>query len=109
MRELVHAFFRERSIVNHHIASFNDFLASEDNLNSRMQGIVDSLRAMVDDERRGIIKLDEDRTDGRKVEIHFGRRTDDNGRIPLDAKPTIHVKLVDVKEANVSSKYMNTI
>lgn len=103
MRELVHAFFRERSIVNHHIASFNDFLASEDNLNSRMQGIVDSLRAMVDDERRGIIKLDEDRTDGRKVEIHFGRRTDDNGRIPLDAKPTIHVKLPEVKEANGAS------
>lgn len=100
MRELVHAFFKERSIVNHHIASFNDFLATEDNQDSRMQRIVDSLRAMVDDERRGVVKLDEDRTDGRQIEIRFGRRPDENGRIPPDAKPTVHVKLPEVKEAN---------
>ena len=33
MRELVESFFRERSIVNHHIASFNDFLPTIDNPN----------------------------------------------------------------------------
>ncbi len=103
MRELVESFFKERSIVNHHIASFNDFLASEDNPNSRMQGIVDSLRASLEDERRGIIKLDEDRTEGRLVEIRFGRRTDDRGRTSAEAKPTIHVKLPEVKEANGAS------
>jgi len=36
MRELVDAFYRERSIVNHQIASYNDFL------NRRLQNIVDS-------------------------------------------------------------------
>ncbi len=103
MRDLVESFFKERSIVNHHISSFNDFLASEDNPNSRMQGIVDSLRASLEDERRGIIKLDEDRTEGRVVEIRFGRRTDDRGRVSSESKPTIHVKLPEVKEANGAS------
>src|SRR5205809_526072 len=68
MRELIDAFFRERSIVNHHIASFNDFLPTIDNPNSRMQRIVDNLRSSPEDERRGIIKLDEDRTDGDVIE-----------------------------------------
>ncbi|RLF27532.1 MAG: DNA-directed RNA polymerase subunit B [Thermoplasmata archaeon] len=36
MRELVDAFYRERSIVNHQIASYNDFL------NRRLQNIVDT-------------------------------------------------------------------
>jgi DNA-directed RNA polymerase subunit B len=36
MRELVDAFYRERSIVNHQIASYNDFL------DRRLQNIVDS-------------------------------------------------------------------
>ena len=41
MREIVEGFFRERSIVNHHIASYNDFLPTIDHPNSRMQKIVD--------------------------------------------------------------------
>jgi len=36
MRELVDAFYRDRSIVNHQIASYNDFL------DNRLQKIVDS-------------------------------------------------------------------
>ena len=36
MRELVDAFYKDRSIVNHQIASYNDFL------NRRLQNIVDS-------------------------------------------------------------------
>ena len=36
MRELVDTFYRERSIVNHQIASYNDFLER------RLQGIIDS-------------------------------------------------------------------
>jgi len=69
MRELVEAFFRERSIVNHHIASFNDFLPTIDNPSSRMQKIVDSMRSSPEDDRRGIFKLDEDRTEGDIIEI----------------------------------------
>lgn len=58
MRELVEAFFRDRSIVNHQIASFNDFLPTPDNPNSRMQRIIDNLRVGDDDTERGVIKLD---------------------------------------------------
>src|SRR5438094_2266361 len=100
MRELVEAFFRERSIVNHHIASFNDFLPTIDNPNSRMQRIVDSMRSSPEDDRRGIFKLDEDRTEGDIIEIRIGRRRDDRGRADLDAKPTISVGTPIVKEAN---------
>src|SRR5881397_3374126 len=98
MRELIDAFFRERSIVNHHIASFNDFLPTIDNPNSRMQRIVDNLRSSPEDERRGIIKLDEDR---------IGRKRDDRGRIDLEAKPTITLGLPVVKEANGATHPLN--
>src|SRR6266571_3942942 len=100
MRDLIDAFFRERSIVNHHIASFNDFLPTIDNPNSRMQRIVDNLRSSPEDERRGIIKLDEDRTEGDVIEIRIGRKRDDRGRLELEAKPTITLGLPIVKEAN---------
>src|SRR5439155_202551 len=92
MRELIDAFFRERSIVNHHIASFNDFLPTIDNPSSRMQRIVDSMRSSPEDDRRGVFKLDEDRTEGDIIEIRIGRRRDDRGRADLDAKPTISLE-----------------
>src|SRR5437867_3770725 len=107
MRELIDAFFRERSIVNHHIASFNDFLPTIDNPNSRMQRIVDNLRSSPEDERRGIIKLDEDRTEGDVIEIRIGRKRDDRGRIDLEAKPTITLGLPVVKEANGATHPLN--
>jgi DNA-directed RNA polymerase subunit B len=100
LRELIDAFFRERSIVNHHIASFNDFLPTIDNPSSRMQRIVDNLRAAPEEDRRGIIKLDEDRTEGDVIEIRIGRKRDERGRIDLEAKPTITLGLPVVKEAN---------
>jgi DNA-directed RNA polymerase subunit B len=100
MRDLIDAFFRERSIVNHHIASFDDFLPTIDNPNSRMQRIVDNLRSSPEDDRRGIIKLDEDRTEGDVIEIRIGRKRDERGRIDLEAKPTITLGLPVVKEAN---------
>src|SRR6266480_4352861 len=107
MRELIDAFFRERSIVNHHIASFNDFLPTIDNPNSRMQRIVDNLRSSPEDERRGIIKLDEDRTEGDVIEIRIGRKRDDRGRIDMEAKPTITLGLPVVKEANGATHPLN--
>ena len=60
MRDLVKSYFDESSIVNHHIASFDDFLASPDNPNSRMQKIVDDIKVPTDDAERGIITLDKD-------------------------------------------------
>src|SRR2546428_13677478 len=107
MRELIDAFFRERSIVNHHIASFNDFLPTIDNPNSRMHRIVYNLRSSPEDERRGIIKLDEDRTEGDVIEIRIGRKRDDRGRIDLEAKPTITLGLPIVKEANGATPPLN--
>ena len=82
MRELVEAFFKDRSIVNHHIASYNDFLPTIDNPNSRMQQIVDNIRVSKEESMRGIILLDEDRTDGNAVSVRIGRKMDKNGNIP---------------------------
>jgi DNA-directed RNA polymerase subunit B len=53
MRELVDAFYDERSIVNHHIASYNDFLAH------RLQHVIDHIRIGDDDTaERGIVQTD---------------------------------------------------
>ncbi len=100
MRELVEAFFKERSIVNHHIASFNDFLPTADHVDSRMQRIVDSLRTSLEGDFRGVLKLDEDRTDGDIVTIRFGRKRDETGKIEPGTKPTISIGTPIIKEAN---------
>ena len=100
MRDLVQLYFSEHNIVNHHLSSFNDFLATEDNPNSRMQRIVDDIRVPTDDAVRGIIKLDPERTGGRNLEIRIGRKRDEDGHIDVSARPTIRVGEPYVKEAN---------
>lgn len=101
MRELVETYFRERSIVNHHIASYNDFLPTIDHPNSRMQKIVDNVRASPDESDRGVIRLDPDRTEGKIIEIRIGRRRDEKtGLIDASARPTINVGRPVIKEAN---------
>src|SRR5438876_1201752 len=72
-----------------------------------MQRIVDNLRSSPEDERRGIIKLDEDRTEGDVIEIRIGRKRDERGRIDLEAKPTITLGLPVVKEANGATHPLN--
>src|SRR5438034_1069909 len=72
-----------------------------------MQRIVDNLRSSPEDERRGIIKLDEDRTEGDVIEIRSGRKRDDRGRIDLEAKPTITLGRPVVKEANGATHPLN--
>jgi len=52
MRELVDAFYAERTVVNHHIASFNDFLEH------RLQGIIDNVRIGDEETERGTIQTD---------------------------------------------------
>jgi DNA-directed RNA polymerase subunit B len=104
MRTLVETYFKERSIVNHQIASFDDFLATIDNPNSRMQRIVDSTKASPEDAEGGVFRLDPDRTGGNVIEIRFGRKRDERtGAIDSNAAPTITVARPMIREANGAS------
>ena len=62
MKEIIESFFRERSLVNHQLASYDDCIPSGDNSLSRMEKIVRSIRVGTDeevvDENGGLIKLD---------------------------------------------------
>ncbi len=98
MREIVDAFFRERSIVNHHLASFNDFLPTRDNPNSRMQRIVDDARVSEDSTERGVIRLDVQKT---KSSIYGAGRAparQPRGNVNPSAEPTIFIGAPFVKE-----------
>ena len=111
LRDLVKLYFKDKDIVNHHVESFNDFLANvldsdkrgtekivSENQNSRMQRIVDDIRVPTDDAERGVIKLDPERTNGRDIEIRIGRKKDKNG--VATGEPTIRVHPPEVTEAN---------
>ena len=113
LRDLVKLYFKDKDIVNHHVESFNDFLATvhdsdkagtdkivSENLNSRMQRIVDDIRVPTDDAERGIIKLDPERTNGKDIEIHIGRKRDKNGNILAQSESTIRIHPPEVTEAN---------
>ncbi len=106
MRELVDAFFKERSIVNHHIASYNDFLPALDNLSNRMQLIVDNIRVSRDVSLRGTILLDQDRTDGNEVEVRIGRKRDKDGKVDPHDKATITIGHPVVREANGATNHL---
>jgi DNA-directed RNA polymerase subunit B len=75
MREIVELFFKERSVVNHHLASYNDFLPTHDNPNSRMQRIINSIRIGDVEDERGIIRLDVDKLGEENIDIRLGRIT----------------------------------
>ena len=100
MRDLVKLYFSEHDIVSHHTSSFNDFLATPDNPNSRMQRIVDDIRVPTDDSERGVIRLDPERTGGADVVIRLGRKRDSEGKIDSQAKPTIRIEEPCTAEAN---------
>ena len=62
MQEIIQSFFRERSLVNHQIASFDDCIPTGDGRLSRMEKIVRAIRVGTDEEvdieDGGIINLD---------------------------------------------------
>ena len=62
MQEIIESFFRERSLVNHQLASYNDCIPSTDNQLSRMERIIRNIRVGTDeeiiDDLGGYIKLD---------------------------------------------------
>ncbi len=75
MKEVVEAFFKSRDVINHQLASFNDFLPTHDNPKSRMQRIIDSIRIGEVENERGIIRLDVDKLDEDSIDIKLGRIT----------------------------------
>lgn len=75
MKEVVEAFFKSRNIINHQLASFNDFLPTHDNPKSRMQRIIDSIRIGEVENERGIIRLDIDKLDEDSIDVRLGRIT----------------------------------
>ena len=62
MKEIVESYFRQRSLVNHQLASYNDCIPLGDGSLSRMEKIVRSIRIGEDepiqDDEGGMIKLD---------------------------------------------------
>ncbi len=61
MQEIIEAYFKERSLVNHQVASYDDCIPSSSNRNSRMERIVRGIRVGTDDifedDEGGVIKL----------------------------------------------------
>ena len=62
MQEIIESFFKERSLVNHQLASYNDCIPSTVNQLSRMEKIIRNIRVGTDeeiiDDLGGYIKLD---------------------------------------------------
>ena len=62
MQEIIQSFFKERSLVNHQIASYDDCIPAGDNMLSRMEKIIRNIRVgidgEIDDDEGGFIKLD---------------------------------------------------
>lgn len=104
MREIVRAFFKNRSIVNHHIMSFNDFLPTPDNPNSRMQQIVNSIRVGDVEDEYGIIRLDIDKLDEDSVDIHLGRITVGNPVVKEANGATHELTPMEARLRNVTYK-----
>jgi len=90
MKEIVDAFFKERSIVNHHIVSYNEFIPTPDNPNSGMQMVIDNIR--IGDNPPGEFMLDKTKTGGKEIIIRFGRRSKDD-------EPTVSIGLPEGREA----------
>ncbi len=102
MRELVDAFFKEISVVSHHINSFNDFIATPDNRNSRMQKIIDSISIGYGEDGLGKIRLDPEKVDGEEIIVKFGRDRMEDGRVDPNAEATMRLNRPVVKEASGS-------
>ncbi|MDA1130476.1 MAG: DNA-directed RNA polymerase subunit B [archaeon] len=62
MQEIIQSFFKERSLVNHQLASYNDCIPAGDSTISRMEKIIRNIRVgtdeEIDDDEGGYIKLD---------------------------------------------------
>ena len=93
METIVDVLFK-KSVVNHHIASYNDLIPTPDNPNSVMQEIVDTTK-VTDEDPPGVITLDRTKTGGKTIKIVFGRSEDYGGM----NEPTIRIGKPEIKEA----------
>ncbi len=93
MDTIVDVLFR-KSVVNHHIASYNDLIPTPDNPNSVMQEIVDTTK-VTDEDPPGVVTLDRTKTGGKTIKIIFGRKNEYNDGIT----PTIKIGKPEIKEA----------
>ncbi len=93
METIVDVLFK-KSVVNHHIASYNDLIPTPDNPNSVMQEIVDTTK-ITDEDPPGIMTLDRTKTGGKVIKIKFGR-IGEEGEV---GEPTIKIGKPEVKEA----------
>ena len=96
MRAIIDTLFK-KSVVNHHIASYNDLIPTPDNPNSIMQQIVDSTK-VTDEDPPGVMTLDRTKTGGKIVRIRFGRRKDES-TISRTNSGTISIGKPLIKEA----------
>ncbi len=62
MREIIETYFRERSLVNHQIASYDDCLPKGDGSECRFEKIIQNIRIgtdeIINDDEGGLVKLD---------------------------------------------------
>ena len=49
MKEIIESYFRERSLVNHQLASYNDCIPTADSQSSRFERIVRNIRIGTDE------------------------------------------------------------
>ncbi len=102
MRELVDAFFKDKSIVSHHLESYNNFIPTADNPNNRAQKILDNVRIGYDDVNWGMISLDPEKVEGREIKIRIGRKRTEDGVIDQNSEQTIKLKRPTILEASGS-------
>jgi len=50
MQEIIQSFFKERSLVNHQLASYNDCIPATENAISRMERIIRNIRVGTDED-----------------------------------------------------------
>ncbi len=103
MKSILNTFFKEYEVVNHQLVSYNDFIPTEDNPDSIMQQVFDTLR-VTDDDEPGEMKLDRSKTGGSDIRIRFGRRKA-KGR----NEPTVSIELPKIREPTGSENYITPL
>ncbi|MEM3533899.1 MAG: DNA-directed RNA polymerase subunit B'', partial [Thermoplasmatales archaeon] len=103
MNPILKTFFREMEVVNHQLVSYNDFIPTEDNPNSGMQQVFDTLR-VTEDDPPGEMKLDRSKTGGVDIRIRFGRVGSNSG-----GDPTVSIELPKIREPTGSENYITPL